>query len=73
MPDLEELRNKVRYNESIAGIMIINPDNPTGAVFPRDVLEEMVEIARHNDLFLVGDEIYVNMVFNGKNLRIFQK
>ncbi|HQI21374.1 MAG TPA: aminotransferase class I/II-fold pyridoxal phosphate-dependent enzyme, partial [Leptospiraceae bacterium] len=66
MPDLEELRNKVKYNESIAGIMIINPDNPTGAVFPRDVLEEMVEIARQYDLFLVGDEIYVNMVFNGK-------
>ncbi len=66
MPDLEELRNKVKYNESIAGIMIINPDNPTGAVYPREVLEEMVQIAREYELFLVGDEIYVNMVYNGK-------
>lgn len=66
MPDLEELRNKVRYNESIAGIMIINPDNPTGAVFPREIIEEMVAIAREYDLFIVADEIYMNMVFNGK-------
>ncbi len=64
MPDLDELRNKVKYNESIAGIMIINPDNPTGAVFPRSVVEEMVEIARQYDLFIVADEIYANMVFN---------
>ncbi|MBX7058568.1 MAG: pyridoxal phosphate-dependent aminotransferase [Leptospirales bacterium] len=64
MPDLDELRNKVKYNESIAGIMIINPDNPTGAVFPRDVVAEMVEIARQYRLFIVADEIYMNMVFN---------
>ena len=63
MPDLEELRNKVKYNESIAGIMIINPDNPTGAVFPKDVVAEMVAIAREYDLFIVADEIYTNMVF----------
>lgn len=63
MPDLDELRNKVKYNELIAGIMIINPDNPTGAVFPRDVLEEMVAIAREYDLFIVADEIYINMVY----------
>ncbi len=66
MPDMEELRNKVKYNESIAGIMIINPDNPTGAVFPREVLEKMVDIAREFDLFIVADEIYMNMVYNGK-------
>ncbi|MCE9598276.1 MAG: pyridoxal phosphate-dependent aminotransferase [Spirochaetia bacterium] len=66
MPDLDELRNKVRYNESIAGIMIINPDNPTGAVFPREILDQMVRIAKDYDLFLVGDEIYINMVYNGK-------
>jgi len=66
MPDLEELRNKVRYNESIAGIMIINPDNPTGAVYPEAVVREMIEIARQYDLFIVADEIYMNMVYNGK-------
>jgi aspartate/methionine/tyrosine aminotransferase len=67
MPDLDELRTKVRYNESIAGIMIINPDNPTGAVFPREVVEEMVQIAREFDLFIVADEIYANMVFNKRD------
>ncbi|MBI3396747.1 MAG: pyridoxal phosphate-dependent aminotransferase, partial [Spirochaetia bacterium] len=63
MPDLDELRNKVKYNESIAGIMIINPDNPTGAVFPKEVLLEMVAIAREYDLFIVADEIYINMAY----------
>ncbi len=65
MPDIEELRNKVKYNESIAGLMIINPDNPTGAVYPRAIVKEMVQIARDYNLFIVADEIYSNMVFNG--------
>lgn len=63
MPDLDELYNKVKYNESIAGIMIINPDNPTGAVFPPAIIKEMVNIAREFDLFVVADEIYTNLVF----------
>lgn len=66
MPDLDELRNKVRYNDAIAGIMIINPDNPTGAVFPKEVIEEMVSIAKEYKLFIVADEIYINMTYNGK-------
>lgn len=65
MPDLEELYNKVKYNESIAGIMIINPDNPTGAVFPKEVLSEIVEIAKKFNLFIIADEIYINMAYNG--------
>lgn len=65
MPDLEELRNKIKYNESIAGLMIINPDNPTGAVFPRAVVREMVALAREFKLFIVADEIYSNMVYDG--------
>jgi len=66
MPDLDDLRMKVRYNDSIAGILLINPDNPTGAVYPREVLERMVEIARENDLFLIADEIYTHIVYNGR-------
>ena len=66
MPDLDELYNKVKYNESIAGIMIINPDNPTGAVFPEAVVSEMIDIARRFDLFIVADEIYMNMVYNDR-------
>ncbi len=66
LPNLEELRAKVQYNESIAGIMIINPDNPTGVVFPKHIVREMIQIAREYKLFIVADEIYTNMVYNRK-------
>ncbi len=65
MPDLEDLENKVKYNDSIAGLLLINPDNPTGAVYPRDILEKIVDIARRYDIFVICDEIYAHIVFNG--------
>ncbi len=65
MPDLDDLRMKVKYNDSIAAILLINPDNPTGAVYPREVLEEIVAIAAEYDLFLICDEIYTHIVYNG--------
>jgi alanine-synthesizing transaminase len=64
-PDLDDLRMKVKYNPSISGILVINPDNPTGAVYPREVLLEIVAIAREYDLFVVCDEIYINLTYNG--------
>ena len=57
---------KVKYNPAISGILVINPDNPTGAVYPKEVLQEIVAIAREYDLFVVCDEIYINMAYNGK-------
>ena len=66
MPDLDDIRNKVKYNDSIAGILLLSPDNPTGAVYPREVLEEIAEIARENDIFVIADEIYANIVYNGQ-------
>lgn len=63
LPDVEDLRNKVKYNPSIAGILIINPDNPTGMVYPRVVLKQIVEIAREFGLFIVCDEIYANISY----------
>ncbi len=65
-PDINDLRMKVKYNPAISGILIINPDNPTGAVYPREVLQEIVAIAKDYDLFVVCDEIYINMAYNGK-------
>jgi aspartate/methionine/tyrosine aminotransferase len=65
MPDLDDLENKIRYNDSIAGILLINPDNPTGAVYPRNVLEDIVDIARRHDVFILADEIYSDIVYNG--------
>ncbi len=65
LPDLDDIRYKVKYNDSIAGILILSPDNPTGAVYPRDMLEEIAEIARQHDLFIITDEIYAHIVYNG--------
>jgi len=64
-PDLDDLRLKVQYNPNIVGILLINPDNPTGVVYPREILEEIVVIAQTYDLFLVADEIYLNITYNG--------
>ncbi len=64
-PDIEDLRNQVKYNPSIGGIMIINPDNPTGIVYSKEVLLEIVAIARDYDLFIVADEVYENIVYGG--------
>ena len=64
-PDMNDLYMKVKYNPNIVGLLVINPDNPTGVVYPRDILEQMVDIAREFDLFLVADEIYLNITYNG--------
>ncbi len=65
LPDLDDLYNKVKYNPQISGILYINPDNPTGTVYPKDVLEGIVDIAREFDLFVLSDEIYANITYNG--------
>lgn len=68
-PDLDDLRLSVKYNPAISGILIINPDNPTGAVYPERILTEMIAIAREFDLFIICDEIYHNLVYNGQSTR----
>lgn len=64
-PDLDDLYNKVKYNPNIVGILIINPDNPTGMVYPLETLKRIVEIAKEFKLFLIADEIYINITYNG--------
>jgi len=68
-PDLDDLRLSVKYNPAISGILIINPDNPTGAVYPERILREMIAIAKEYDLFIIADEIYQNIVYNGQITR----
>jgi len=63
-PDLDELRNRVKYNPAVSGILLVNPDNPTGAVYPVTILKEIVAIAEEFDLFIIADEIYQNIVYN---------
>lgn len=65
LPDVDDLRNKCRYNDSIAGILILSPNNPTGTVYPRELLEEMADIAREYELFLISDETYAHIVHEG--------
>ncbi len=65
LPDLYDIRNKVKYNDSIAGILLLSPDNPTGAVYPRGLLEEIVKIAQEYNLFMIADEIYSHIVYEG--------
>ncbi|RJX32890.1 MAG: pyridoxal phosphate-dependent aminotransferase [Desulfurivibrio sp.] len=65
-PDLDDLEKRIKYNPAVAGILIINPDNPTGAVYPEAILRGMIELARRYDLFIICDEVYHNIVYNGK-------
>ncbi|MDR6866366.1 alanine-synthesizing transaminase [Microbacterium resistens] len=62
-PDLEDIRSKV--TPKTKALVIINPNNPTGAVYSREVLEGMIRIARENDLLLLSDEIYDRILFDG--------
>lgn len=66
-PDTRELESKVKSFRSIVGILVINPDNPTGFVYPPETVQQIVDIAREYELFLVFDETYHNIVYNKKN------
>ncbi|KLV04968.1 MULTISPECIES: pyridoxal phosphate-dependent aminotransferase [Photobacterium] len=62
-PDLDDIRSKITPNTR--GIVLINPNNPTGAVYSRDFLLEVVEIARQNKLIIFADEIYDKILYEG--------
>ncbi|PCJ52278.1 MAG: aminotransferase [Planctomycetota bacterium] len=62
-PDIEEIRQKLENIESICGILLINPDNPTGTVFLRETIQKIVGLAKEFGLFIISDEIYQNVVF----------
>ncbi len=59
-----ELKNAITKNTK--AIFITNPSNPTGAVYKREELEEIVEICKQNDIYIIADEIYEKIVFDGK-------
>lgn len=63
-PDLEDMRRKI--TDRTKGIVVINPNNPTGALYPREILEQIVELAREHELILFADEIYDRLVMDGK-------
>ena len=63
-PDIADIRSKI--TDRTKGIVIINPNNPTGSLYPREVLEEIVEVAREHQLVIFSDEIYDRLVMDGK-------
>jgi alanine-synthesizing transaminase len=63
MPDIEDIRRKITPRTK--AIVVINPNNPTGAVYPVEVLKAIVEVARQNQLIVFADEIYDKMLYDG--------
>ncbi|MCI8781677.1 MAG: aminotransferase class I/II-fold pyridoxal phosphate-dependent enzyme, partial [Lachnospiraceae bacterium] len=63
-PDLEDIKKKVTGQTK--AIVLINPNNPTGALYPKEVLLEIAEIARQNHLIIFSDEIYDRLVMDGE-------
>ena len=63
-PDIDDIKSKITSNTK--AIVVINPNNPTGALYPKELLEEIVDIARQNDLIIFADEIYDRLVMDGK-------
>ena len=63
-PDIEDIRKKV--TDRTKGIVIINPNNPTGALYPKEILEQIVEIAREYELVIFADEIYDRLVMDDR-------
>lgn len=66
-PNLEELENKIKYNPNIVWILVVNPDNPTWAVFKKDILEKIISLAKEYNLFVIFDEIYEKLIFDDIN------
>lgn len=63
-PDIDDIKLKITSNTK--AIVVINPNNPTGALYSEDLLKEIVEIARQNDLIIFADEIYDRLVMDGQ-------
>ena len=64
MPDLDDMEAKITSRTK--GIVIINPNNPTGALYPKDILERIADIARRHELIIFADEIYDRLVMDGE-------
>jgi alanine-synthesizing transaminase len=63
LPDLDDMRSKISANTR--AIVVINPNNPTGALYPDDLLREIIEIARQHQLIVYADEIYDKVLYDG--------
>ena len=62
-PDIDDIKRKI--TPKTKAILIINPNNPTGAVYPKEVLQQIADVARENDLIVFSDEIYDRLIMDG--------
>ena len=62
-PDIEDIRSKI--SAKTRAIVLINPNNPTGAVYPKEVLEQVIQVAREHQLIIYADEIYDKVLYDG--------
>ena len=62
-PDIEDIRSKI--TDRTKALVVINPNNPTGAVYSREVLEELAQVAREHSLLILADEIYDRILYDG--------
>ncbi len=63
-PDLDDMAAKI--NDRTRAIVLINPNNPTGSLYSREILEGIIELALQHDLVIISDEIYDKLVMDGK-------
>ncbi|WP_374590036.1 pyridoxal phosphate-dependent aminotransferase [Aquabacterium sp.] len=63
LPDISDIRAKITPRTK--AIVVINPNNPTGALYPESILQEIVQVAREHDLIVFADEIYDKTLFDG--------
>lgn len=63
-PDIDDIKKKITPNTK--GIVIINPNNPTGALYSKEVLEQIVQVARENGMIIFADEIYDRLIYDGE-------
>ena len=62
-PDIADIKSKI--TDKTRGIVVINPNNPTGSVYSKDVLEQLVQLAREHNLIIFADEIYSKILYDG--------
>lgn len=61
-PSIDDIKSKITKNTK--GLVLINPNNPTGSVYPKEILLELIQIARDNELIIFSDEIYDKVLYN---------
>ncbi|MDP4007868.1 MAG: pyridoxal phosphate-dependent aminotransferase [Candidatus Peregrinibacteria bacterium] len=64
-PDVEDMEAQILAHPDVTGLLVINPNNPTGAVYSAETIEKIVQLAEKYGLMIIADEVYFRMVYNG--------